>query len=183
MNAVTQTEFAAAQGWGRSYVTQLKHAGRLVMTANGLVDVEESLRRIRETADPNRDDVVARNAEARGQSPHAPPGGDPMADRIGNSYQAARAVKEKFLAMQAKLDYERAAGEALPRAMVVKVMIDATALIHTALENMPDRLAPLVTGVPDSETVRARIREEIEQLLHTVSRLFGALAEKSREGT
>ena len=58
--AVTQSEFARILGVGRSYVTALKKADRLVLNAIGNVLVEESKKRIAETADPNRDDVAAR---------------------------------------------------------------------------------------------------------------------------
>ena len=65
--AVTQAEFARHIGVARSYVTALKKADRLVLNAIGNVLVEESKKRIAETADPNRDDVAARHAEARGE--------------------------------------------------------------------------------------------------------------------
>ena len=52
--------------------------------------------------------VAQRHAVSRG-TPAAPA----QDDRIGSSYQAARAVKEKFAAMTAKLDYERAIGKRL----------------------------------------------------------------------
>jgi len=42
VTAVSQAEFARMNGWDRSYVTRLKQAGRLVMTADGRVDVEAS---------------------------------------------------------------------------------------------------------------------------------------------
>ena len=53
----TQADFARRLGVSRSHVTGLKHAGRLVLTDNGLVDVDASIARIDATRDPNRDDV------------------------------------------------------------------------------------------------------------------------------
>ena len=64
MTLLTQTDFAKQQGWQKSYITQLKAAGRLVMV-DGLVDVESSLALIARTADPSRDQVSARHAAKR----------------------------------------------------------------------------------------------------------------------
>ena len=56
--AVTQAEFARILKVARSYVTALKKADRLVLNAIGNVLVDESIKRIAETSDPNRDDVL-----------------------------------------------------------------------------------------------------------------------------
>ena len=57
--AVTQAEFARHLGVGRSYVTALKKAGRLVMDADGRVLVEESMASLaRSTGAPERAAVV-----------------------------------------------------------------------------------------------------------------------------
>ena len=53
MSAETQIDFAARLGVSRSYITQLKQADRLVMTAAGLVDVEASM-----AADPKNIDTL-----------------------------------------------------------------------------------------------------------------------------
>lgn len=173
---VTQAEFARLQGVARSYVTKLKAAGRLVLTDDGLVDVEASRARIAATADPNRDDVAQRYAEARHNSqtpppkPPAPPG-PPSADTIGNSYQAARAVKEKFAAMTAKLEYERAIGKLVERADMEAAVEDVVATLRQALENLPHRAAPELVG-KDLDAIRATLRQEIFDLLSEAEREF-----------
>ena len=43
----SQADFARAQGWEKSYVTKLKKEGRLAFTADGLVDFDASLERIK----------------------------------------------------------------------------------------------------------------------------------------
>lgn len=58
--------FARARGWSRSYVTALRKAGRLVLTADGKrVLPTESDARILATRDPAKAGVVARHAAAR----------------------------------------------------------------------------------------------------------------------
>lgn len=169
---VTQAEFARLQGMARSYITAQKQAGRLVMVGDK-VDVEASRARIAETSDPNRDDVKQRWEEQR--PPVAAANAENSAnsgDKIGSSYQAARAVKEKFAAMTAKLDYERAIGKMVERNDVEAAIEDVTSAIRQALEQMPHRTAPELVG-KDLDAIRATLKQEIH----------GALAEMEREFT
>jgi len=165
MTTVSQAEFARMEGKARSYITALKTAGRLVMTADGKVDVEASRARIAGTSDPNRDDVSKRWAETR-----ATPEEPSAADKIGSSYQAARAVKEKFAAMTAKLDYERAIGKMVEKTEVANAIEDVTSVIRQALENLPHRTAPELVG-KDLDQIRATLKQEVH----------GALADMERE--
>lgn len=167
MTLATQAEFARQQGKARSYITALKQAGRIVMEG-GKVNVEASLARIAETADPNRDDVKERWAEQRAAPVVAVDVENH--DKIGSSYQEARAVKEKFAAMTAKLDYERAIGKMVERADVEASIEDVTSVIRQALEQMPHRTAPELVG-KDLDAIRATLKQEIH----------GALAEMERE--
>ena len=112
MTTATQAEFARQMNWNRSSVTRAKNNGRLVMSGD-LVDVEASLQRLEKTA--SRIDVAERHAadrEAKQTTPPTPPmpqaaTTDKKDEEIGYSYQAARAVKERYAALQAKADYEQ----------------------------------------------------------------------------
>lgn len=168
---VSQAEFARLQGQARSYVTALKQAGRLVMVGDR-VDVEASRAKIAGTADPNRDDVAQRWAEQRPQpSAVNPENSQNLAGNIGNSYQAARAVKEKFAAMTAKLDYERAIGKLVERSAVEAAIEDVTSVIRQALEQMPHRTAPELVG-KDLDAIRATLKQEIHTALADMEREF-----------
>ena len=64
MTHLTQSAFAAHLGIARSYVTQLKKEGRLVMSEDGkLVDLEASQAKIAETADPGKAAVAGDGAD------------------------------------------------------------------------------------------------------------------------
>ena len=167
VNAVSQAEFARMEGKARSYITALKNAGRLVMTADGKVDVEASRARLTDSADPNRDDVKQRWQQARETTPPIEP-----EEAIGNGYQAARAVKEKYAAMQAKLEYERAIGKMIEKSEVEAATIDVVTALRQAIENIPHRAAPELVG-KDLDAIRATLKQEIH----------GALAEMEREFT
>lgn len=164
---VTQSEFARMEGVAKSYITALKNAGRLVMEGNK-VDVEASRAKIAATSDPNRDDVKQRWEERRPQTAAA---NEPQTDKIGSSYQAARAVKEKFAAMQAKLDYERAIGKLVERSEVESAVEDVTSIIRQALEQMPHRTAPEMVG-KTLDQIRATLKQDIHAALSEMEREF-----------
>lgn len=163
-NLLTQADFARHAGYSRSRVTQLKQSGRLVMEGKRVL-LEESLKRIAETKDPNRDDVSERHAEARQQEPPE----QPAEKLIGGDYQSARAQKEKYLALQAKADYEKAIGKLVEGADVRRAGAEIGILIRTALENMPDQLAAELAPIDDPARIHALMIEHVERILHDLS--------------
>lgn len=178
MNAVTQSEFARMLGVGRSYITALKKADRLVINAIGNVLVEESRQRILATADPNRDDVVKRWAAQRGPSAVNPENSQksaasPEPETAGDThdYQKARAQKEHYFAEQARIDYERAIGKLVERSAVESAIEDVTSVIRQALEQMPHRTAPELVG-KDLDAIRATLKQEIHTALADMEREF-----------
>jgi len=177
MTTATQADFARLIGVARSYVTALKNAGRLVMTADGRVEVEDSISRIDATKDPNRDDVAARHAQAREAfAPTAPPPSTAPAqvreaEDHDISYQDARTIKERYAAKTAKLEYERAAGLMIERAAVAAAVEDLLTALRQSLEQQPHRLAPLLLG-QDLDVLRSTLRQETETMLSEMVRDF-----------
>lgn len=178
MTTLNQTQFAKHIGVTKGYITQLKQAGRLVMAENGLVDVEASQLRIKETEDANRDDVAERHAQNRGQPLRVAPVSDYSApsgintpsnqDKTGMSLQAARAVKENYQARMAKIEYEKAIG-ALINADEAKIWAaDIGATFSSGLESLSGRLASEL-AMKDSVVIRARLTEAFKELLNNVS--------------
>lgn len=161
---VKQAEFARLMGVHPSYVTRLKQSGRLVLDEDGTVNVEASRLRILETSDPNRDDVAARHAAARGGM-----GGGAADAPVPGSYQAARARKEKYLALQAQLDYERAAGKLIDRVAVERAVAGAVTLFRQRLENLPHRTAPLLISKTLDE-IRGVLRDEVRSAFAELER-------------
>ena len=108
-------QFAARLGCRPGYVTELRHAGRLVLTEDGRrVRVAESLRLIQDTRDPTKAGVRARHAAERDPETPAPqvdapdtddddasatvlPPGDPLSLRRAK----AQAEREEALARKA----------------------------------------------------------------------------------
>ena len=168
--SVKQAEFARLIGVDRSYVTKLKRENRLVLDDSGRVLVEESKRRIKETADPNRDDVRQRWQEERGGTDDDDGGG--VEDSIENhDYQRARAKKEHFLAERARLDYQREIGELVPIADMRMAVADVVTTFRQALEQLPYRTGPELVG-KDLDGIRAVLRQDIRAALSDMEREF-----------
>jgi hypothetical protein len=105
--------------------------------------------------------VEARQAGA--STPRQP--ATPANDAIGNSYQTAKAVNEKYKALTAKLEYEKASGKLVDAEEARLFAADLAATFRGALEVLPDRLAPELVPLSETETVRAVLVESFEQVL------------------
>jgi len=177
-DTVTQAEFARLQSWSRSHVTGLKHAGRLVMTEDGKkVLVAASLERIEATRDPNREDVAARHAAGRNGEPEMdrpPPPARPPAsggnERASTTYQQSRAVKERYLALQAKAHYEKDIGKLIDVDVAKKAGFDLGALLRTSLENLQDQLSAELAPETDPAKIYTVLGEHFEHALSDISR-------------
>jgi hypothetical protein len=188
----TQSDFARQAGVHRSTVTRWKQDGRLVLTDAGLIDVDASLERIRSTEGAAPMNYARREAlaEARAaaQAPQPAPAAAPMEPRsdtleglmggdvlsrlgLKTKYEALRKLQAEADRAQMQRDLER--GDLVERKAVRKDLTDAVAVILNAAETLPDRLAPILTGVAEQSTVRAILRDEVEQFLSQVSERLG----------
>jgi len=180
----SKSDFAARLGKAPSYVTKLKDDGRLVLSADGkMVDVAASLRLIEQTAG-NRQDVTdrwknARSAKSIGdmavdmpgreKTPQRPTTQADAAEKIGSSLQAARAVKEKYAAMTAKVEYEKLIGELENRDNVHADLRSIGAAMRSALDVFPDQVTPLVAPTLDMNEVHAILTENCTAVLRRVA--------------
>ncbi|TAN49056.1 MAG: hypothetical protein EPN21_13300 [Methylococcaceae bacterium] len=177
---LTQAEFAASQGWAKSYVTKLKQDGRLVLNETGLVDVAASLERIKATADENRIDVMQRHAEARAAKAAKPAQAavDSDADKISKTFSLDRARKMRSDADRAGLEVEKMAGNLVARDDVDFVLDDLAALFLSLLDNLPDQLAPVVLPAKTLDEARGAIEEAVSSIIDTLN---AALLKRARE--
>ena len=176
--------FADLIGRSPSYVTKLKNDGRLVMTSDGKkVNVAASQRLIEQTAGI-RGDVTdrwqaARNARTDGnaslatpepeKTPQRPTAQADAAEKIGSSLQAARAVKEKYAAMTAKVEYEKLIGELESRDNVHADLRSIGAVLRSAMDVFPDQIAPLLTATSDMHEIHLILTENCTEVLHRVA--------------
>lgn len=188
-------------GCSPSYVTQLKDAGRLVLTDDGKrVRVQESIALVESTRDPGKVGVAARHAAARGKGgagtapvaslPATPPPvaqepdpEDPAAptEYDGHSTRRGRALADKaeWDAKVSKRDYEISMGQLLQADQVATAVTGAATTLRTALENLPNTLAPELAATTDEARVRVILGEAIEHALEEISRQFAAIAKQA----
>lgn len=175
-------EFARHLGVRPSYITELRKAGRLVLTDDAkAVKVAESLALIDSTRDPSRSGVAARHAAARGHEVGASgasagsEGGEsgegeaPAPASTDYGFQKAKALKERYAAMTAKVEYERLVGKLAPVADIEAAAADLVTALRRRLEGMGTTLAPLVAPVSEPTACKALIDEFVEGVLRETS--------------
>jgi hypothetical protein len=193
MQTLNQSQFAKHLGVHKSYITELKQADRLVFAENGKVDVEASVLRIKETADPNRDDVTARHTEARQNKEKS----DSKVDEIGAgkadkpnkkektvdadaaSSSKGRALEQHFKALAAKLEYETSIGQVVPKVDMQAAVADVVTSFRQRLENLPHSIAAELVGKNQDE-IHVLLKHACHEILSELSREFAAKIE-SRE--
>jgi len=168
MQSVNQTQFATEIGRSKAYVSKLKQQGRLVFDETGKVKVQESKALISQTGSPEKQAVVDRNAQER-EANQQEPQMDDMAVKAGSAYHQARAMKEKYAAMQAKISYEKEIGELLRIDDVRSAVMDSDTIVRNRLETLPDKLAPLLATETDEQKIRAMLIDHIEYMLIDLS--------------
>jgi hypothetical protein len=154
---VTQAEFARLQGWSKSYVTKLKGEGRLVLNEAGLVDVEASLARIRDTT----------GAPERASAP-----------AVTKEFDASRDRKAHYDAELARLQYEREVGGVLKTDEVLSVVADVATQLRASFEAWPSRLAPQIVALGgDEQRIQALLADTIERHFAALSSGFARMTE------
>lgn len=191
-NHITRQQLADLIGAkSPSYINELEKSGRAVRAPDGKLWLKaESLAAYRAGKDPSKQGVADRHAAARAAAPPPPhqphdagsqdeptPRSQPT-DRdaaIGSSYQQARAVKEKFFALEAKRAYEVAIGTLRDAREVEGLVATAMVEIRQRLENLATSIAPIVAAQADEAAVRATLREAFEHTLKSASHHFDQL--------
>lgn len=184
-------EFASLAGFKRSYITDLKAKGRLVLTEDGKrVLVAPSLELIQATRDPARAGVAARHAAARSQgaatpaaAQEAPQGldGVPDPDTVPSDSHAGRrskalADKEEALARKALREEALELGQLMLGEEVLGVVASAITALRLRLESVAHDLAPQLAALSDEAKIQALLDAEIRTMLSELSRELGALA-------
>lgn len=167
MITATQAEFARMLGYSQAAITKFKKSDRLVFTDDGLVDVEASKQRLKDTSDPNRDDVARRHAENRGTEIET--------DDVDLSFQEHRANREKYLALQEKASYEKSIGLLVERAVVERGLDGVSKIIRASFEKLPDILSAELAVESDPNRIHAILVENIEYILSQANEMIKEL--------
>lgn len=187
-------EFADHMRVKPGYVTELKRAGRLVLTDDGKrVRVADSLRLIEDSRDPSKAGVTARHAEARGQgtadldrSESDDDGSDDLDDEAfatsgPTASHAARRAKaaadrEEAAARKALRDEQIELGTLLSLEDVVSAISSAVTTLRSGLQGLPATLAPALAAAQSEDQAQLILSDAIEQGLEEISREFNLIA-------
>lgn len=186
-DTTTLRAFADLIGCKPSYVTDLRKAGRLVMTDDDKrVRVAESIALIESTRDPARVGVAARHAAQRGEvlasaadADTDDAGAEAFVDTATTSDARRRA---KALADKAEADAAAAIRENLIADGKLYDADDADSAIaacvttfRKALERLPDVIAPQVCVLDNEARIREVLAAEIENAQRELARTFGRI--------
>lgn len=197
---MTRAAYARYKGWDRAYVTRLAQAGRLVLTEDGKqVLVEESDRRIAESADPSKEGVRERFAGHRGETlarelalePDATaakemPGGAAQERGAAGSPAAPAAETDSLMDVRRELIAEQAArarllrqeleGRLVDRETVRRSIFEKARIARNALTGLADRLSTPLAA--ESSPVKV-----YDMLLAEFRRICDELADGEAERT
>ncbi|EAQ6361895.1 hypothetical protein DOH76_00025 [Salmonella enterica subsp. enterica serovar Oranienburg] len=182
---MNQAEFARRHGVSRKTVTQWKERGWLVMNGRE-IDVEASetmLEKYRKTViredvlpeeermPPTDDDAYQDDGGGEDMSP------DKVAERImlatgaTMSLDEARRVKENYLALLTKLEYQQKEGELVDLTEAKEVLFTCARQSRDAWMNWPARVAPLMAA--DLDIPADRMTEVLKENVHKHISLLG----------
>lgn len=154
-----QAEFARRLNVSTGYITQLKQSGRLVFARAGLLDVNASLARMKETS--------AQHSRV-----------NPIV--TGPEFNDAKARNEHYQAELSRLKFEAAIGALRETADVAAVVAEVATTLRARLESWPSRLAPqLSTMGGDEARIRAELTDHVYGALTELSHGFARLAQEA----
>ena len=192
MTYAKQSEFARQIGYDKSRITQLKQAGRIVMSPDGRrVDVEASIARMAETADPGRHDVTERHAASRasvGKVATAPRQPEPQAaiSDSGLGLETSGRAKAKAALMHfengmLKIDMALRRGLRFERAAVNRESTSLGALVRAGIERVIDQTAPRLAAAGTELERRVILDKEIQRLRYMIKREMPRALRKMKE--
>lgn len=144
-------------GCTRSYVSNLKKTGRLVLASNGEIQVDASLWRIEETKG--------------GKTPPQVPPPLPLKNWIHPEFdfQAAKARKEAAHADIAERDARARAAGLMLVDTIESAVTEAVAIIRAALAIIPASLASQIALSTDENQIRYLLEDKINAALEDIS--------------
>lgn len=177
MNALpiteTQSAFARRRGVSKAAVAKWKAQGLLSMTADGLVEIEESEWRLEDRPSSNRGGKTKPALiEPVSQRPAAPlsiaqdetpaDAAERIVRETGAPYTHAEAVriKENYLALLRQLEFDQKSGAVVPIDLVIAVLVEQLAKVRNKVLGIAVRVAPRAAILKSSEEVRDLIDTE-----------------------
>lgn len=176
MTVLSKSEFADSRGWSRAYVSKLGKQERLVLTADGKVDVEATLDLLATSADPSKAGVADRHQRDRAEKgvhalvTPAAPASPPRS--AGDGYQKARAHREHYLALLAEDEFLKGRGALVERAAVDGAAFAAARTLRDLLLGLPTQLAGELIAITDAWEMERRLTDALRRVLDDAAGLI-----------
>lgn len=189
MTYLSKSEFAARRGWSKSYVSKLASQDRLVLTADGKVDVEATEVLLAQSADPSKAAVAARHEEGRvdrdvrsllqpaGETPNLPVPSQPVSK--GPDFQRARAHREHYLAQLAEAEFHKVQGNLVERKAVEDAAFTAGRVLRDLVFGLAPQLAAELSGMADPWTIEKHLTRAFRQVFDDAAKMNNADLEQA----
>ncbi|AAY91278.1 terminase small subunit [Pseudomonas protegens] len=178
MTVISKSEFAARRGWAKSYVSKLAKQDRLVLTADGKIELEATEALLAESADPSKAAVAARHEEARidrdvrsGLVPTVETDAVPQLPSKGPDFQKSRAHREHYLARLAEAEFYKVQGDLVDREAVTVAAYNAGRMVRDLLFGMSPQLAAEVAALSDPWEIERHLTGAFRRALEDAGRM------------
>ena len=184
MTHLTKSEFAARHGWSKSYVSKLAKQDRLVLTADGKVDVDATELLLAESADPSKAAVAARHEEHRVERDvrsQLQPGPGPAATLQPDSasagahnFQKAKAHREYYLAQLAEAEFNKVQGNLVERQAVEDAAYSAGRMLRDQFLGLAPQLAAELVAMSDPWDIEKHLVDAFRRVFTEVGKMNSA---------
>lgn len=172
---MNQADYGRHRGVSRMQVSHWKKSGLLVFLGDGSVDAEASDARLAghgvKVKRPVKPATSVKTASAEdGESPEE--AAKRLTETLGanfNSKADAEKVKETYLALLRKLEFDEKSGEVVRIASVVKRVGEEYSRVRSRLMSIPADVAPTIAAMRTAEEVRDCLEREITEALMELS--------------
>lgn len=191
MPHVTQAELAKLLGVSRPYINKMVSKGVLALEEDGQIDYDRAVIALKAIASPGPQMRYASEADtplmqeirasALNASPEGEPGAAPSLDDQGipSNYQQARALRERFAALNERLKFEKDIGRLVDADGISRAIQDLLATLRAALDLIPDRCIadlPVETAHPLRLKIEAEIAAALDSVRDRLQKLLDAPA-------
>lgn len=191
MNELSKSEFAAARGWSKPYVSKLAKQGRLVVNAAGKVDVAATDALLSATADPSKTGVADRHERERierGVTTHVKPGAPltapPEPPPAGApDFQKARAHREHYLALLAEDEFRKGHGQLAEVPAIENAAFATGRMLRDLLMGLPKQISPELAALSDPWEVERHLTACLRRVLEDAERVSASDLENALKPT
>jgi len=186
---LTKSEFAARNGWSKSYVSKLTKQDRLVLTVDGKVDVKATEALLAESADPSKAAVAARHEENRidrdVRSQFQPTADTSavqqpdLAPSSGFNFQRSKAHREYYLAQLAESEFHKTQGNLVDRKSVEDAAYSAGRMVRDLMFGLAPQLAAELAAMTDPWQIEKHLTGAFRRVFEDAIRLNGADLEQA----